>query len=44
MGSFTRLTYHIVFAIKYRKRTITEEIRERLYKYLGGTLRVGSGI
>jgi REP element-mobilizing transposase RayT len=39
MGSFTRLTYHIVFATKYRKPTITEQVQERLYEYIGGTLR-----
>jgi REP element-mobilizing transposase RayT len=43
MGSFTRLTYHIVFATKYRKRTIREDIRERLYEYIGGTLRAKKG-
>jgi len=43
MGSFTRLTYHIVFATKYRKRTIKDEIQERLYEYLGGTLRGKKG-
>lgn len=43
MGSFTRLTYHIVFATKYRKRTITEQIQERLYEYIGGTLRGKKG-
>lgn len=43
MGSFTRLTYHIVFATKYRKRTITEEIQARLYEYIGGTLRGKKG-
>lgn len=43
MGSFTRLTYHIVFATKYRKRTITENVQERLYEYIGGTLRAKKG-
>jgi putative transposase len=43
MGSFTRLTYHIVFATKYRKPTITEDIRERLYEYMGGILRGNKG-
>lgn len=43
MGSFTRLTYHIVFATKYRKPTIKGEIQERLYEYLGGTLRGKKG-
>ena len=43
MGSFARLTYHIVFATKYRKRTIKAETKERLYEYLGGTLRRKKG-
>ena len=43
MGSFTRLTYHIVFATKYRKQTITEDIQGRLYEYIGGTLRAKKG-
>jgi len=43
MGSFTRLTYHIVFATKYRKRTINAVIRERVYEYIGGTLRGKKG-
>ena len=43
MGSFTRLTYHLVFATKYRKRTIKEDIQERLYEYIGGTLRAQKG-
>jgi putative transposase len=38
MGSYTQLTYHVVFATKYRRPTITEEFRARLYEYLGGTL------
>lgn len=43
MGSFTRLTYHIVFGTKYRKRSIGETIQERLYEYIGGTLRAKKG-
>ncbi|MEM7010540.1 MAG: IS200/IS605 family transposase [Verrucomicrobiota bacterium] len=43
MGSFTRLTYHIVFATKYRKPTIREEIQGRLNEYMGGTLRGKKG-
>ncbi|HBE68096.1 MAG TPA: IS200/IS605 family transposase [Planctomycetaceae bacterium] len=43
MGSFTRLTYHIVFATKYRKRIIDSEIRQKLYQYIGGTLRANKG-
>ena len=43
MGSLTRLTYHIVFATKYRKPTITEDVQARLYEYIGGTLRAKKG-
>jgi len=43
MGSFTRLTYHVVFATKYRKRTIKEDMQERLYEYIGGTIRGKQG-
>ena len=43
MGSFTQLTYHIVFATKYRRRTIRDDTRERLYEYIGGTLRAKKG-
>jgi putative transposase len=43
MGSFTRLTYHAVFATKYRRPTIKEDIQERLYEYIGGILRGKKG-
>jgi putative transposase len=43
MASFTQLTYHIVFATKYRRRTINDNVRERLYEYIGGTLRAKKG-
>ena len=43
MGSFTRLTFHIAFATKYRKPSTKEEIQERFYKYIGGTLRAKKG-
>ncbi len=39
MGSFTQLTYHVVFATKYRHPTITDRIQGRLYEYIGGTIR-----
>lgn len=39
MGSFTQLTYHIVFAAKYRRPIIEDVIRDRPYEYVGGTLR-----
>lgn len=43
MGSFTYLTYHIVFATKYRKPAIKDEIKERVYEYMGGILRSNKG-
>jgi len=43
MGSYTQLTYHIVYATKYRTPTIRDTIRERLYEYIGGTLRAKKG-
>ena len=43
MGSFTQLTYHIVFATKYRRRTMTDSLEERLYEYIGGTIRAKNG-
>jgi len=43
MGSFTQLTYHVVFGTKYRRRSIRDPIRERLYEYIGGILRAKSG-
>lgn len=36
--SFTSLHYHIVFSTKERRAMITEDIRDRLYKYIGGIL------
>jgi REP element-mobilizing transposase RayT len=43
MGSFTRLTYHIVFATKYRNPTISTEWKDRLYEYIGGIVRERKG-
>ena len=39
MGTFTKLTYHIVFGTKYRRNTIRTTSRERLYEYIGGIIR-----
>ena len=39
MGSFTKLTYHVVFSTKYRRKKITDKIQERLYEYMGGITR-----
>ena len=43
MGCFTQLTYQVVFATKYRCSTITDTIQERLYEYIGGTIRAKKG-
>ena len=43
MASFTQLNYHIVFGTKYRRGTITDDVRERLYEYVGGTIRAIKG-
>ncbi len=39
MGAFTKLTYHVVFGTKYRRRSIRGEFRARLWEYMGGTIR-----
>ena len=44
MGSFTQLTYHIVFATKYRAPAIFPDFQPRLYEYIGGTLRAKKGL
>jgi len=43
MGSFTQLTYHVVFGTKFRARCLTESIQDRLYEYMGGTIRAKKG-
>jgi len=37
-GSFTQLYVHIVFAVKYRERFLTKEIRNELFKYIAGII------
>ncbi len=43
MGTYTKLTYHIVFSTKYRRKSIVEELQERLYEYIGGIIRGKNG-
>ena len=43
MGSYTNLNYHIVFATKYRRKTIDNSSRTRLYEYVGGIIRAQKG-
>ncbi len=42
--TFVQLHYHIVFSTKNREQTITAEIRERIWDYLGGIIRGEGGI
>jgi len=37
-STFISLHYHIVFSTKHRQALITTDWRERLHKYLGGTV------
>jgi putative transposase len=43
VGTYTKLAYHIVFGTKFRRPTIAEEYRERLYEYIGGIIRAQNG-
>jgi len=42
--TYTQLRYHFVFSTKYRVPTITSELRDGLYDYLGGVLRKKGGV
>lgn len=42
--SYTNLIYHIVFSTKLRQPIITDDVRPRLYDYIGGTIRKQGGI
>jgi REP element-mobilizing transposase RayT len=37
-GAFTQLYVHLVFAVKYRERLLTKEIRDELFKYISGII------
>ena len=41
--SYTSLHYHVVFSTKGRARTITPQVQQRLYRYIGGILRQDEG-
>jgi REP element-mobilizing transposase RayT len=41
--TFTNLLYHLVFSTKNRQPLITEDVRERLYQYMGGIIRGEGG-
>ncbi len=44
MGSFTKLTYHVVFGTKFRRPLITDNCQDRLYEYIGGIIRQKHGL
>lgn len=44
MSSFAILIYHIVFSTKNRVPSITPDLKESLYDYLGGIIRSEGGI
>ncbi len=43
-STLTNLLYHLVFSTKGRVPLITDEIREPLYRYIGGIIRNQRGI
>ena len=43
-SSYTNLIYHIVFSTKDRRPLLTEDHQERLYEYIGGTIRGLGGV
>ena len=43
MGSFTKLTCHIVYGTKYRRPTLKLDHREQIYQYIGGIIRSNKG-
>ena len=38
-NTYTSLTYHVVFSTKERHPSLSENVRERLFGYLGGSAR-----
>jgi putative transposase len=42
--SYTNLLYHFVFSTKDRKQLITNDVKTRLYEYIGGTIRGLGGV
>jgi putative transposase len=42
-GTYSQILLHIVFSTKRRQPWITEDIREWLYKYMGGIIRGEKG-
>lgn len=43
-SSYTNLIYHIIFSTKDRQPLLRDDLQERLYEYIGGTIRGQGGI
>ncbi len=43
MTTYSKLTYHVVFSTKHRAKSIRRQIREPLYRYIGGVIRNRAG-
>ena len=43
-SSYTNLIYHVIFSTKDRQPLITDPYQQRLYEYIGGTIRGLGGI
>ena len=43
-STFTNLLYHIIFSTKNRIPLITKNLKEELYKYIGGIIRAEGGV
>ena len=43
-STYANLLYHIVFSTKGRKPLITHDLKEELYRYIGGIIRAEGGI
>ena len=44
MGTFTKLSYHVVFGTKFRRKTIQSDFSERMYEFIGGIIRRQKGV
>jgi putative transposase len=42
-SSFTCLRYHLIWSTKHREPLITDDMRDRLFEYIGGILRGHGG-
>jgi len=37
-GAFTQLYTHLIFAVKYRERLLTKNIRDEVFRYISGII------